>query len=290
MYSGYYDMQERIRTSQTYVERVTEAVKRLPRLKNVSMVPNESENHYARERAAGLCSLSDGGGSLDDSYGVWQALCLLMGAYRAGVQLEKFECEWVDWMLLKQDEEIFADMKRAVSNLKELSLLLSIFHHKECGEYLATTGRFQEFVSSAPYLVASNISFNPEAYCPITLEHIIGEFHWPHLEHIGCEAITATEDDVVDFLRRHAGTLKDLQLDNMFLSEDEWSSTFQRMRSTLKPKRVELYGWVSSEAEGNGPWRFDDRYEGNYTALKTCVEDFVLEPTPYEKMGLNTRR
>ena len=85
-----------------------------------------------------------------------------MGAYRANVQLEKFECEWVDWTLLKQDEEIFADMKRAVSSLKELSLLLSIFHHEECGEFLATTGRFQEFVSSAPYLVTLDISFNPE--------------------------------------------------------------------------------------------------------------------------------
>ena len=73
MYSGYYDMQERIRTSQTYVEGMTEAIKRLSRLKNKSMVRNESENNYARERAssgAGLSSLSDGGGSLDDSYGV----------------------------------------------------------------------------------------------------------------------------------------------------------------------------------------------------------------------------
>ncbi|KAK3170057.1 hypothetical protein OEA41_009442 [Lepraria neglecta] len=277
MYSGYYDMQERICTSQTYVERMTEAMKRFPRL---SIVLNESENHYARERAAygaGLYSLGDGGGSLDDPYGVWQALCLLMGTYRAGVQFERFECEWVDWTLLKQDEEIFADMKRTVSNLKELSLLLSIFHHEEeCGEYLATTGRFQEFVSSAPYLVTLNVSFNPEAYCPITLEHIVGQFHWPHLEHIGCEAITATEDNLVDFLRRHAGTLKDLRLDNILLSKGEWSSTFQRMRSTLKLRRMELFGWFSSEADGNGPWRFDDGYEGNYTALKTCVEDFVL--------------
>ena len=47
------------------------------------MVPNESENHYARERAASgarFYSLSDGCGSLDYSYGVWQALYLLMGA------------------------------------------------------------------------------------------------------------------------------------------------------------------------------------------------------------------
>lgn len=76
-------MQERIRTSQTYVEHMTEAMKSLPRLKNASMVPNKSENHYARERAAsgaGLYSLSDGCGSLDYFYGVWQALCLLMGA------------------------------------------------------------------------------------------------------------------------------------------------------------------------------------------------------------------
>lgn len=85
-----------------------------------------------------------------------------------------------------------------------------------------------------------------------------------------------TEDDLVDFLRRHVGTLKDLQLDNMLLSEGEWSSTFQRMRSTLNLKRAELFGWFSSEADGNGPWRFDDGYKGNYTALKICVEDFVL--------------
>ena len=114
--------------------------------------------------------------------------------YRAGVQLEKFECEWVDWTLFKQDEEVFAGMKNAISNLKELGLLLRIFHHEECGEYLATTERFQEFVGSAAYLVTLNICFNPEPYCLITLEHIVGQLHWPHLEHIGCEAITATED------------------------------------------------------------------------------------------------
>ncbi|KAL2054475.1 hypothetical protein ABVK25_005223 [Lepraria finkii] len=70
--------------------------------------------------------------------------------------------------------------------------------------------------------------------------------------------------------------LKDLRLDNMLLSEGEYSSMFHRIRSKLKLKRVELFGWFSSETEGNGPWRFDDGYEGIYTALKTCVEDFVL--------------
>ena len=70
--------------------------------------------------------------------------------------------------------------------------------------------------------------------------------------------------------------LKDLRLDNMLLSEGEYSSMLQRIRSKLKLRRVELFGWFSSETEGNGPWRFDDGYEGNYTALKTCVEDFVL--------------
>jgi hypothetical protein len=71
-------------------------------------------------------------------------------------------------------------------------------------------------LTSTPHLETLYIGFaNGGAHSGVpqfSFADILGEFTWPHLRTLGLEAMTVFEEDIVTFLRRHAATLKRLQV------------------------------------------------------------------------------
>jgi hypothetical protein len=301
-----------LRSEQSYLlmsanfgDRMTTALKRFPRLKHMTMstghVYNNSSNCDAREYKiyGPSFSLFTHGTGLTSMCGMSQALRLLMGAYQAGTQLETFECGSVDWKLLAQSHEVFAIMKGAVSNLKEMDLLLHLTpggpllplggaqaEVEECKELLAS-GRLQDFITSAPYLEVLSIGFHWGPFLSIAdLKITVGGFHWPHLRSVCFENIAATEDDMIDFLGRHKETLKVLQIRDLYLDEGELLSMFRRMRSSLELEMVDFRGWFASRTNVR-VWDLQYK-EIKPSMLKLRVQNFVLrqgESTSIDDLG-----
>ena len=276
--------------SPSFGDRMTTALKRFPRLKHMTMSTghayNNSSNRDAREyKVYGPSfSLLTNAFGLAGMCGVSPALRLLMGAYHAGIQLDTFECGSVDWKLLAQSHEVSAIMKGAVSNLKEMDLLLHLKPFgpllplggaqadvDECEELLAS-GRLHDFITSAPHLEALSIGFDWGPFvCPADLKTTVGGFHWPHLRSVYFENVSATKDDMMDFLGRHKKTLKVLRLYDVYLKEGELLSMFRSMRSSLELEMVDFRGRFL----GGNVWDFGYK-EIKPSMLKLRVQDFVL--------------
>ena len=287
-YNAYFLEQERIRTSCDYTERMANAMGRLPRLRELSVSTDYSwsgfGNRLVRERkafGAGLCRLSEGFG-LNSPWGTTQARCLLLGAHRAGVQLDKFQCSCVDWTLLKQSEEAFAALKSAIISVRHLDLLFTFDQDDSvlmCAGFFVS-GRLQDFVTSAPLLNSLSIQFEwGENRCPTDLNSVAGHFIWSQLRVVHLEGIKATHDELLRFLSRHANILKVLNLGNIHLTDGEWSSTFQKMRLTLKLLELDLSGCFDGHDDSGQSWFLTDKKNNTKIeppTLKSCVEEFVL--------------
>lgn len=104
-----------------------------------------------------------------------------------------------------------------------------------------------------------------------------------------------TEDHITDFMRRHAPTLRSLQLADIFLRQGAWELTFRQFKATLDLQEVELisiFGVYDLSYQEEDEVVFDPQYHllmsgfthgnihvrlGDREDLATSLEKFLLE-------------
>ena len=177
---------------------------------------------------------------------------LLLGAYFAGLKVETLQYGLIDWRVFDQASETSARMRDSVSNVKNLrlDLVISSWWTPSCS-YLE--GRVRDFITAAPKLEHLQLSFRRDQAewntNNASLEHILGDYHWPSLKSINLKTIGTTEDELVSFCYRHTSTLKSVRLMNISLSKGDWLDALKRMRKILALDVFEVGGILKSPAQ-----------------------------------------
>ncbi len=263
-----------------------EAMKRFPRLKELTMGTQLCGREYSgrlrKTFEPTLCDFPPTSTWRDNEpepLGIQPMRSLLLGAHRAGLKAESLRCGVVSWRVLEQDCETFARMRDSVSNVKNLALEFAIcgmeYEVEECAEYLRS-GRLRDLVTAAPNLERLQIGFQyNEPIWATNLEYIVGEYHWPSLKTVDLKMIGTSEDDLVSFCSRHASTLKSLHLTSIGLAEGDWFSTFDRMRKVLTLDHMEVAGRLEGLPEDMD---FEMDSEEYAPDLKAGIETYFLGP------------
>lgn len=311
-YQKYLSDQNRMRVCDYNADAIREAMVRMPNLKTIelSMEGCLYEGYSGKlgrafEKAyRSAC----GDNGQKESCGVPQMRSLLLGASRAGLRLQGLRCGYVHWEIFKQSGKVFEEMKNAVQHLTMLNLHITTrvsddgsgdsldgddYHSQipACAEYLKESGRLREFVAAAPDLRILDIRFDMEnPYPPASLKQIVGDFTWNSLHHVAFHVLQTTEDELMHFYSRHAGTLSEIRLDIIQLKKGSWPGLLQRMRRTLCLKKAKIYGKVTSSDPadifdfGSPPELNDDDVDN---VLGSVVERYLMLGGESASLDLN---
>lgn len=94
--------------------------------------------------------------------------------------------------------------------------------------------RMCELVSAARNLKVLNLEFDDPSAAE--LKYTVGTTTWASLRLVEFTGIRAAEDTIIEFLQRHAGTLKELGLNDIILVQDQgdWTSLLPRIRKAVE--------------------------------------------------------
>lgn len=120
--------------------------------------------------------------------GLPQTRALLLGAFDAGLQLEKVSCGSVSWQLLQLSSKEISKFKSVFRSVRQLALHFSTGAADEnddpwvagpsseipkCKKYLKQTGRLKELVTAAPDLTSLTVGFDwGQPYSATKLKYI----------------------------------------------------------------------------------------------------------------------
>lgn len=105
-----------------------------------------------------------------------------------------------------------------------------------------------DFLSAARDLKTLSLSFKYSG--SDRLLYMVGTTIWASLRVVQFDAIDAEEQTLIDFLKRHTGTLKELELDNMFLYDGGWNSALPRIRDAVRLEDFRAHGnWGSVDPQ-----------------------------------------
>lgn len=298
-YSDFIHFQQDSQEAAVQEKAVAEAMKHFPLLKKITMASQIFTSRLRKTFEPAFCTYYESDNPRDsrsEPLGVQQMRSLLLGAYHAGLKIEVLRCGFVSWRILQQDAETFARMRDSVSNVKELILQFAPGRDTEpdevwaelenaaCSSYLEA-GRLKDFVTAAPKLEHLQIAlqFNTPIW-PAYLQDTVGEHHWPALKSVTLTMLGTTEDDLVSFCSRHAGTLKYFHLGSMGMVEGDWFSAFNRMRKVLTLDTMV----VSGRLEGLGEeLDFELGSEDYCPELKEGIEAYFMGPCSKEELSLD---
>ncbi|KAH8800169.1 hypothetical protein F5884DRAFT_904875 [Xylogone sp. PMI_703] len=168
--------------------------------------------------------------------------------------------------------------KKAVAHIRRLYIELPQYNHQ--GEYIA--GYFENqlgvFIQSMPLLEdLTIIARSSSSYVPwlTTWE----PFRIPLLRTISVQCIDFIEDDLFQYMERHAETLRVVELSAIEMRDGSFSSLFKRMRNTLNLERLTLSG-IFQDIEGS--------YVYYSPGVMRAIEKFVTRRSPkypYEEVS-----
>ena len=297
-YSDFIHFQQDSEEAAVQEKEVAEAMKHFPLLKEIKMASQVFTSRLRKTFEPAFCTYYESDNPREtqsEPLGVQQMRSLLLGAYHAGLKIEVLYCGLVSWRILQQDTEIFARMRESVSNVKDLILEFApgnagpdeTWAEDEiaaCSSYLEA-GRLKDLLTAAPNLEHLQIGFQFNApLLPAHLGNTVGDYHWPSLKTVKLTMLGTTEDDLVSFCSRHAGTLKSLHLDSMGLLDGDWFSTFNGMRKVLTLDAMV----VSGRLEGLGEeLDFELGSEDYCPELKEGIEAYFRGPCSKEELSLD---
>ena len=177
----------------------------------------------------------------EDPYGVMQLYSVLSGVASAGIQLKTLNCGKIDWRLLQLDDIKFGIMKRAIRHLETLNIMFYVGGNLEgdalraeiikCGTSLVDY-QMCKFLSAAPDL--KTLSLHIDRSGGLNLEYMVGTTTWASLRVLELDYIITSQKTLIDLLKRHGGTLKELGLHSLVLMRGSWASALPAVRHAVK--------------------------------------------------------
>ena len=187
-------------------------------------------------------------------YGVMQLYSVLCGVALAGIKLKTLKCGKIDWKFLQMDEKRTDTIKRALKHLEYLRIMFYVgegYLHaakleseiRDCGLFLANYGMCG-LLSAAKDLKTLSLSIHQSGGSE--LEYMVGTTTWACLRVLELDRIDSTEKTLIDLVTRHAGTLRELELNNVLLSQGCWTSALPGMRNVVRLEEFRAVGrWAS---------------------------------------------
>ncbi|KAL8997136.1 MAG: hypothetical protein Q9169_003519 [Polycauliona sp. 2 TL-2023] len=255
-----YHEQQRLRESDAAAEQVAIVISQLPNLKSFALsncgnLTNDKSLHVTRPPGSLMTSI--GGVGHGQPGGVHQLIYAFRALHKAGTALKSLYFGSVDWRVFDASDSDFKSMKCVVSNLNDFIANIdtnqgwhgstSIDDYDFFGEYglpepelekcstLLRHGRMLELLGSIPNLRTLGLIFHQSLdRKKIDLKVLVGDLHWPFLNMVDLHHIGSTEKDLLGFLRRHAATLRGVNICNYRLTSGNWASVFRGIRTSLK--------------------------------------------------------
>ncbi len=196
-----------------------------------------------------------------------QLRAMLLGAHDAGAKLRTLKCEKMHWHFFHLPEKDMEKIKLAVRHL--VSLHVEIYAEEELAISDALLDKYgmSRVLSAAKNL--QSLYIDSDEGEQTELKYWVGQNTWRFLSKMHLTYSDADEDTLINFLKRHAGTLDTLILCAVRLVRGNWTSTLQRTRDTVMLKEFCLSNSLTS---------VEPLPEGEYW----CVECH-LDPFPFTR-------
>lgn len=291
-YQDLWSEQKRLRDASYGDEEMTKAMLRLPNLKNVILAARASDSHkseYFQHTYEKTLMDADGDEGYQEPCGVPQLLTLAQALQRAGTAVETFGAACISWKILAVDGEDRELLKRFASNLKSFISCFILgqayewhppgqfggFRQEDdaCREFLNGGGHL-ELLRSMSNLRTLAVSFMPFSHEGINIEPLLRNIHWCHLRKVLLNKLKGTDRQLLDFLKRHAATLKILSLSDFWLDKGLWLYVFAEMRASLNLTTFELERYVENWYVHRDTWGPASSMPGS-VVMTQKIQDFV---------------
>lgn len=237
---------------------VASAVARLPNLTEITLsfedgvVPHTS----AFKRAyAETMYLPGGDDDHRDPYGVMQLSSVLYGVGSSETKIKSLDCGRIDWKILSIDGKKMSVIKRALKHLENFRIMFYAgkgyldtgYFFQElslCSMFLSNYSMC-EFLSAAKELRTLSLYID-ESGGGCDLRYMVGTTTWEFLRVFELDTIFTTEETLIEFLKRHAGTLRELGLNNITLLSGCWITALPKIRRAVRLKELRAVGfWLT---------------------------------------------
>ena len=258
----YYNDQSAMETSGETVARLCTALMRMPNVDKITVSPNfycYLDNHYSSKYFLEPKS------AYDDAFLLMTLVLSLTGTNireldiedddaipeRAGVTGRVFR--GMSTMSLGHCCNAFRDLRKISMEISEVDI------------YGWKTGYPAEIISCATNL--EYLWLSGDGYDLIPVKYLLSTTVWSRLTSVSLIRLALDQEELVDFLRRHAGTLKDLWLFDVDLRSGSWDIVLERMKSLLSLQTVSIQEVIGRDNEGD----MIDIY-----MTQAAVEDYLL--------------
>lgn len=246
-FRGYIDEQKEVDTGRFWAKEMGEVLARMPNLKAVavysagSLRPTSKSVTTAFPSCLGESVEYFPRGLLRDFETYKAARSLLVGLYASGLEVERLEFRYVDWILLDQLDFHIPSMKKIARKLKALGI--HIITGKQSIS-IAEKGGLVDFLTAAPGLEILDVQLWtqderwPVKNPAIKFRHVVGpleqQSYWPNLQSATFAHLTATPDELVIWCERHSSSLRSLTIRCVALATGSWKAVLERLRRVMR--------------------------------------------------------
>ena len=121
---------------------------------------------------------------------------------------------------------------------------------------------------------------------------VFGTFSWSALRKLSLCGLRATENELIDFLTRHAATLRNVEMTFVWLKSGSWVTAVQRMKDSLTLKTAIFSCSMGTEDERED-WGTDEMYAWTRDledpsklvckSLWECLDFFICRGSKHDK-------
>ena len=285
LYEQYRQQQYQLVQADTHLQRITQALEKLPSLKNIVLNIDRRCTDVGpsnRKLWTALRRIAKATRTRGYPAGQGEVHAILYSADGAGLRLESLTCSLLSWSHFSESPQVYESYNESLIHLKSLNLVMSVMEDIDGSFDCLPKGKVLKSLTAAPYLEHMGLGVSRgfdiwHLICLPHLEHFVGNFHWTLLAQVTIENIQTSENVFKGFLERHSSTLRSIELRTLWLVDGKWMSIIRMMRSVLRLDSVAFYGCFREE-----DYYFAFEGVGNQAASSSFsknVHDYILRAT-----------
>ncbi|KAI4107882.1 MAG: hypothetical protein LQ339_002492 [Xanthoria mediterranea] len=243
-YQALWNQQHELRRSGFGQATIMTALSKLPRLQNIILSnhidmadPMKDRDYHGQslnlKAHADVLAASIGDQGYSHCSGNPHLLSLLRGIVHGKVAVKNLSFGWVEWHFF-EIPGIIDLVRRALRSLTALKMRL--IGYIDLPDYPSTVSDLVlAFFQSLPNLETLDVIFDAPGDFEqrVDLTAVFGNIVWPHLRILSLEDLKTSQSSLIDFLERHARTLKVLRIGFIELREGTWPQIWASVRNLV---------------------------------------------------------